>query len=211
MLAVSSQQPADHRDGPTYTVVSGDESKAITVRGTFTDDAGNEESLTSAATAAVSAGLQLRSATLDGATLTLTYNETLDEGGSIPGGAFTVTVDDSAREVTGVSVSGSSVTLTLASEAAAEDTATVDYVRPEGRYFIRDTRGRVAPSFSGRVVSNDTAAGEQSTSRSQAPGAPRNLAVVRHESGKLRASWDAPDSGTTPTGYTVQWKESGDD
>ena len=87
----------------------------------------------------------------------------------------------------------------------------MDYVRPEGRYFIRDTRGRVAPSFSGRVVSNDTAAGEQSTSRSQAPGAPRNLAVVRHESGKLRASWDAPDSGTTPTGYTVQWKESGDD
>ena len=43
------------------------------------------------------------------------------------------------------------------------------------------------------------------------PGSPRNLAVVRHESGRLRASWDAPDSGTTPTGYTVQWKESGDD
>ena len=157
------------------------------------------------------AGLRIRSATLDGATLTLTYNETLDEGGSIPGGAFTVTVAGSAREVTGVSVSGSAVTLTLASEAAAGDAVTVDYTRPEGRYFIRDIRGRVAPSFSGRVVTNDTAAGEQSTSRSQAPGSPRNLAVVRHESGQLRASWDAPDSGTTPTGYTVQWKESGDD
>ena len=157
------------------------------------------------------AGLQLRSATLDGATLTLTYNETLDEGGSIPGVAFTVTVAGSAREVTGVSVSGSAVTLTLASEAAAGDAVTVDYTRPEGRYFIRDIRGRVAPSFSGRVVTNDTAAGEPSTSRSQAPGSPRNLAVVRHESGQLRASWDAPDSGTTPTGYTVQWKESGDD
>ena len=24
-------------------------------------------------------------------------------------------------------------------------------------------------------------------------------------------SWDAPDSGPTPTGYTLQWKESGDD
>ena len=165
----------------------------------FTDDAGNEESLTSAATAEVAAaGLQLRSATLDGATLTLTYNETLDEGGSIPGGAFTVTVAGSAREVTGVSVSGSSVTLTLASEAAAGDAVTVDYTRPKGRYFIRDTRGRVASSFSGRVVSNDTAAEEQSTSRSQAPGFPRNLVVVRHESGKLRASWDAPDFRHNP-------------
>ena len=35
--------------------------------------------------------------------------------------------------------------------------------------------------------------------------------MVRHESGKLRASWEAPDSGPAPTGYTVQWKESGDD
>ena len=35
--------------------------------------------------------------------------------------------------------------------------------------------------------------------------------MVRHESGQLLASWDAPDSGPTPTGYTVQWKESGDD
>ena len=207
---LSGEAEIDGASGPTYTVVSGDESKAIRVRVTFTDDAGNEESLTSAATEAVSAGLQLRSATLDGATLTLTYNETLDEGGSIPGGAFTVTVAGSAREVTGVSVSGSSVTLTLAPEAAAGDAVTVDYTRPEGRYFIRDIRGRVASSFSGRVVSNDTAAREQSTSRSEAPGSPRNLSVVRHESGRLRASWDAPDSGPSPTRYTVQWKESGD-
>ena len=177
----------------------------------FTDDAGNEESLTSAATAEVAAaGLQLRSATLDGATLTLTYNEILDSV-SLPVTAFTVSVNGGSRSVSAVSVSGSAVTLTLASEAGAGDAVTVDYTRPEGRYFIRDTRGRTADSFSGRVVSNDTAAEEQSTSRSQAPGSPRNLAVVRHESGKLRASWDAPDSGTTPTGYTVQWKESGDD
>ena len=39
--------------GSTYTLVSADESKAIKVRVSFTDDAGNEETLTSAATAAV--------------------------------------------------------------------------------------------------------------------------------------------------------------
>ena len=39
----------------TYTLADADEGKAIQVRVTFTDDAGNEESLTSAATAAVAA------------------------------------------------------------------------------------------------------------------------------------------------------------
>ena len=40
--------------GSTYTLTSDDEGKTIKVRVTFTDDAGNSESLTSAATAAVS-------------------------------------------------------------------------------------------------------------------------------------------------------------
>ena len=35
--------------------------------------------------------------------------------------------------------------------------------------------------------------------------------MVRHESGQLRASWAAPDSGLDPTGYTLHWKESGAD
>ena len=39
----------------TYTLVAADEAKAITVQVSFTDDAGNEETLTSAATDAVSA------------------------------------------------------------------------------------------------------------------------------------------------------------
>ena len=41
--------------GSSYTLVSGDMGKAIKVRVSFTDDAGNEETLTSAATAAVAA------------------------------------------------------------------------------------------------------------------------------------------------------------
>ena len=48
----------------TYTVVAGDAGKVIKVRVTFTDDAGNEESLTSQATAAVTQPL---TATIHGA------------------------------------------------------------------------------------------------------------------------------------------------
>ena len=160
----------DGATGSSYTLIAADEGKTITVRVTFTDAAGNEESLTSAATAEVSAvaGLELQSATLDGATLTLAYNEILDSSVTLPVTAFTVSLNGGSRSVTAVSVSGSAVTLTLASETAAGDTVTVDYTRPEGRHFIRDTRGRVAPSFSGRAVSNDTAPDQPEESEEQA-------------------------------------------
>ena len=143
--------------GSTYTVTDADEGKAIKVRVIFTDDAGNEESLTSNAMA-VAVALRLRSATLDGATLTLTYNDTLDSFVTLPQAAFTVSVNGGSRPVNAVSVAGASVTLTLASAAQAGDTVTVDYAKPNGPGFIRDTQGRVASSFSGRAVSNDTPA-----------------------------------------------------
>ena len=139
----------------TYTVTADDEGKAMQVRVTFTDDAGNPESVTSDAMA-VAVGLRLGSATLDGARLTLTYNDTLDSFVTLPPAAFTVSVNGGSRSVNAVSVAGASVTLTLASAAQAGDTVTVDYAKPNGPDFIRDTQGRVAASFSGRAVSNDT-------------------------------------------------------
>ena len=44
--------------GSTYTLADADENKAIKVKVSFTDDAGNDETLTSAATDAVSAATQ---------------------------------------------------------------------------------------------------------------------------------------------------------
>ena len=65
--------------------------------------------------------------------------------------------------------------------------------------------GRQRPaSFSGLAVTNNTPA------QVEKPGAPLDLEVTRYESGKLTASWSAPDSGPAPTGYTLQWKQSGD-
>ena len=88
---------------------------------------------------------------MNGAALVLTYDETLDEGVSIPTGAFPVTVAGSARAVTGVSVVGKTVNLTLASSVSAGETVTVGYARPGGPDFIRDIRGYVAvPSAAGR-------------------------------------------------------------
>ena len=63
-LSFQYQWLADDADiagstGSTYTVVSGDVGKAIRVRVAFTDDGGNEETLTSAPTVVTAAGLQL--------------------------------------------------------------------------------------------------------------------------------------------------------
>ena len=62
------------------------------------------------------------------------------------------------RGVDGVAVSGSEVTLTLASAVAFGDTVTVNYTAPseESSTGILDSAGNAAPSFSGQAVANDT-------------------------------------------------------
>ena len=204
--------------GSSYSVAAADEGKVIKVTVSFTDDAGNAETLTSAATAAVALpALLLQTAAVDGATLTLTYNNDLDEGVTLPTSAFTVSVAGNTRSVSSVSVSGRAVTLTLASAVESGEAVTVSYTRPDGSSFIRDTQGNRAGSFSGETVTNNTAdstdtaqRSDTSESEAQVPGAPQNLRATTGNSGELTVSWDAPtsDGGSEITGYKVQWKAS---
>ena len=212
----------------SHTLTDDDLGKAIRVRVTFTDDAGHDESLTSVPTAAVTAAeaLELQAATVDGSTLTLTYNEALDTGVTLPASVFAVEVNGTPPSITGVGVVQSSVLLSLSPAVEAGDTVTVDYTRPAGTDVIKDTLGREAESFSGEVVTTNTA-DEENVFRSEepppqksqetapvepeAPEPPQNLTLELHGSGKLRATWNTPSSGPAPTGYTVQWKEAGGD
>ena len=139
-----------------YTVMAGDEGKAITVKVDFSDDAGNEETLTSAPNVVTSAGLELRSATVDAAVLTLTYNEVLDNLVSVPQTAFAVNVNGDPRSVGGVGFGESNVLLFLSSAVEAGDTVTVDYTAPDDTGFIQDILGRKADSFTGQAVTNNT-------------------------------------------------------
>ena len=103
-------------------------------------------------------GPELQSATVDGATLTLTYNEELDTDMTPPAGAFAVTVNGSSRSLDSVSVPGTSVTLALVTAVEAGDTVTVDYTVPteESVSKLQDLAGNAAASFSGWDVTNDT-------------------------------------------------------
>ena len=157
---------------------------------------------------------ELQSAAVAGATLTLTYNEELDTAATPPASAFAVNVNGAARTIMGAGVGQSSVLLLLSPAVESGDTVTVDYTVPTGESAnkLQDTSGNAAESFSGQAVTNNTAsAGTPRIAPPPAPGAPNSLKVARHQSGKLRASWNPPDSGPAPTGYTLQWKESGSD
>ena len=114
----------------------------------------------------------LMSGTVDGSTLTLTFDRSLNTGLRPPSRwAFYVTVNSVRRYVAlgGVAISGQTVRLTLTSAAGAGDTVRVRYTRPSSNP-LRDTDGRAVATFSDRAVTNDTPAGVWSAM----------LTVVRH-------------------------------
>ena len=152
---------------------------------------------------------ELSAASVDGATLILTFNEALDEDSEPPTTAFKVTVSGNVRAVDSVNVTGGAVTLTLPSAVSSADTVTVSYTAPasESAERLRDSAGNAAASFTDESVTNETAA-----QAAQAPGAPGRPDVAREASGSLSVSWDAPssDGGSSITGYKVQWKQAAD-
>ncbi len=97
----------------------------------------------------------LSNAVVSGAILVLTYNEALDTASVPAASAFTVKVNDSVRTVNSVAVSGTTVTLTLASAVVAGQTVTIDYTVP-GTSPIQDSAGNDAAALTGRTVTNNT-------------------------------------------------------
>ena len=132
-------------------------------RGTIQDEADNPAALAHGAVAP-QAGHQVDgvrpafvSAAVDGSSLTLTYGEALDGGSRPAPGDFTVEVDGSGRSVTGVSLSGSLVTLALNPAVEHGDTGIrVSYTA--GTNPIRDAVGNQARGLSNQLVTNTTGA-----------------------------------------------------
>ena len=155
---------------------------------------------------------EVSEASVDEAVLTLTFSEALDENAEPATTAFTVTVSGNVRAVDSVNVSGSAVTLTLASAVTSQDTVTVSYTVPgsESAERLRDAVGNAAASFADESVTNDTAPAAPAETRvPDAPGAPE---VSAHDSTSLAVTWTEPasDGGSAITGYRVQWKEAAD-
>ena len=161
---------------------------------------------------------ELSTAAVDGAALTLTYNEALDGGSTPATSAFAVTMGGAARTVNAIAVSGSTVTLTLASAVTAGDTVTVSYTAPTGASAtpIQDLAGNAAASFSGQSVTNNTAEAQgepqeppdnsedtqEPDEPQEPPPVPQNLTATVNEDGSITLTWDAPDDESV-TGYQI--------
>ncbi|HEV7809433.1 MAG TPA: SwmB domain-containing protein, partial [Candidatus Limnocylindrales bacterium] len=100
----------------------------------------------------------LTGASVDGASLTLTYDEALDPGSVPASAAFGVLVDSSPRAVSAVAIVGSTATLSLASAVVAGQTVTASYTVP-GTNPLQDAAGNDSVAFSGRSVTNTTPGG----------------------------------------------------
>ena len=101
-----------------------------------------------------------RRQTVDGATLTLTFSEGLTETPLPAVATFTVNVEGNQRGVNTVAISGSTVTLTLASAVTSTDDVSVGYTVPSDAAAARlkDLSDNPAESFTGQAVTNSTAA-----------------------------------------------------
>ncbi|WP_419858624.1 SwmB domain-containing protein [Candidatus Palauibacter irciniicola] len=106
---------------------------------------------------------------VNGTALAIAFSRNLDAGSAPAGSAFTVTATPaggSARTIAGTgtaSISGSTVTVTLASAVASGETVRVSYARPATNPLRgAGSSGQEVSNFTGRTVANNTPSGPQS-------------------------------------------------
>ena len=119
--------------GSTHTIPGLTEGTAYSVRVLASNEVGDgTASAEQAGTPRETTPPSLSTATVNGAILTLTYDEALDENSVPASETFSVTAEDAPTTVDSVSVSGSSVTLTLSSAVTKDVAVTVSYAVPTG-------------------------------------------------------------------------------
>ena len=182
---------------------------------------------------------EIPSAVVDGAMLTLTYDEALDEDSEPATNAFTAKVGGKDRDILAVSVNGKAVTLTLASAVTAEDTVTLNYIDKlevfvsqlqtmeinraknfsldgednHNAEFVRDVEGNYAPAFLDLLVTNNTPGTDNSQIQETAespPAAPQGLTATAREDGSVALTWETPDDDSI-TDYRVSRQQTGED
>ena len=149
----------------------------------------------------------LDTATVDGTSLVLTYDETLDEDSTPLASAYSVTVAGTSAAPSSVSISGMAVTLTLASTVIAGETVTVSYTVPTGTGAtpVQDEAGNDAAALSNESVTNNTVNNE--------PEFDSGLSTMRTLSENSAAGTNVgmPFTATDDDGDTLTYTLSGAD
>ena len=188
--------------GSTYTVSGDDVGKRLKVRAVFEDDAHYSEARTSEATGVVpdTVGPRLLGggASVEGATLTLQFDEPLDVASEPAASAFAVIVAGSPASVSAVSIGGDRVSLTLAAPVVRAENVTVSYTSPTADP-IRDALGNEARDLVSLNVANLTLA---------VPGAPTIVeATPAYSEIAMRLRAPVYTGGADITGFQFRYAE----
>ena len=145
-------------------------------------------------------------ATVDGATVVLTYNEPLDGASTPSSTAFVLRVAGDPVSINEVSVDGSEVTLTLAAPVPAGQTVSLDYTAPMSNP-IQDASGNKAQSFTRWYLVTDSTI----TGAITVPGVPTDLSASTGGETRINLSWTAPgdDGGSSIIGYGIEVSPDG--
>ena len=196
----------------TYTLVTADEGKAIKVRVSFTDDAGNEEVLTSEPTDAVSAAPppppdNVRAVTQKSSAVELTWDA--PEDATITG--YRIDRRSAANPSDQQRSAGSPRdNHTLVEDTGSADTSYTDQSAEKGvEYEYRVSARNEAGAGAG---SDWVRAGPEPVLGDGPPGAPRNLTVTAGDR-EITLSWEPPeDNGNPPaTRYRIERRMDGKD
>ena len=199
----------------TYTLVTADEGKAIKVRVSFTDDAGNEEALTSASTTAVAAAPppppdNVRAVTQESGAVELTWEAPQDA--TVTGYRIERSRADGNRGGQQRSDGNPRAHHTLVEDTGSADTGYTDKsvekgVEYEYRVSARNEAGTGEASEWVRAGPE-----EEPVLGDGLPGAPRNLTATAGNK-EVTLSWDPPaDNGNAPAArYRIEWRVDGKD
>ena len=147
----------------------------------------------------------LDSATVDGTSLELTYNEALDVGSEPATSAYSVSVAEGTGVApSSVDVTGMKVTLTLGTAVTSGQTVTVSYTVPMSDP-VQDTSGNDAAELTNRSVTNNTNAPpvfvNTSTTRSIAETVAATAVQI---AANIGAAVTATDSDDDILAYTLE-------
>ena len=226
-LSGTAMSPGDYTNGEgTLIIPSGATSATISI--TIIDDADAEATETVLVLLSSGTGYDLggsgatlsildddgdgpapSGATVDGATVVLTYNKPLDGASTPSSTAFHLRMADNRVSVDEVSVNGSEVTLTLASPVQAGQTVSLDYTQPMSNP-IQDGSGNKAQSFTRWYLVTESTI-TITNPVITVPGAPTALSATAVGNTQINLSWTAPgENGGAPiSGYKIESSPDG--
>ena len=207
----------DGATGATYTLTASEQGQTIQVRVTFTDDAGNAESLTSEATAEVTAAPAPLTASLPDSRFQSARHNGADDRPQVIV-AFSLPVASFEKTTPSVSLTGAAVSSVRRHQEDGLENAWIFFLDSDGDGDIVFSLATGQPCDSGGICTEDGGmlsegvqvtlpgpeeeAGDDQQTPQSPPAKPTNLTATVNADGHIVLSWTAPNDDSI-TGYQI--------